>query len=247
MRFYVDEKNRRDACVSRLLLSRGHEETAEGPWDAVILSLPRSDPPADLIERLTPGTGIVCGLMTPEAEASALEKGGRLLRPLQDEAYALKNARLTAEGAIIAAAKHIDFALQDAFCLVVGYGRIGRVLHGMLRGLGARAVVAARREESRREAGGGIPIRAIGDLLPDVQVIFNTVPHPVIGREELRRVRNGALLMELASPPYGIDPKSAREMGINVCLESGVPGRYCPLSAAENLIEYMEREGLLHA
>ena len=63
----------------------------------------------------------------------------------------------------------------------------------------------------------------------------------------LCKVKKGALLMDLASAPWGIDREAARSVGVNAVLESGLPGRYCPRSAAALLMEYMEREGILNA
>ena len=74
-------------------------------------------------------------------------------------------------------------------------------------------------------------------------VIFNTVPAPVLGEEELRHVRLQCVLIDLSSAPYGIDRDAAEALGLKAFLESGLPGRYCPLSAAETLLNYMEREG----
>ena len=48
-------------------------------------------------------------------------------------------------------------------------------------------------------------------------------------RRELEKLPDDALIIELASPPYGLDLSHAREMGLRAWLESGVPGRLIPV------------------
>ena len=161
-----------------------------------------------------------------------------------DEDYALRNAWLTAEGAIHAAMSAVPFAVERAEALVIGYGRIGKALTGLLHSLGAGVTVAARREESRKEAGkNSVSISYMPHILSRMDVIFNTVPAPVLGEKELRHVKPQCVMIDLASAPYGIDMDAAEALGRKAFLESGLPGRYCPLSAAEALLNYMEREG----
>ena len=56
---------------------------------------------------------------------------------LQSTTLALENAALTAEGALCLALQAMPEALQDAFVLVTGFGRIGKSLARKLRALGA--------------------------------------------------------------------------------------------------------------
>ena len=113
----------------------------------------------------------------------------------------------------------------------------------MLRGLGVRVTVAARRKESRDAAGpDSVSLDQLPDLLPQVTLVFNTVPSPLLTEPELRLLPRTACLFELASAPYGIDRSAAHRLGLSAYLESGLPGRYCPQSAAETLLDYLERE-----
>ena len=71
-------------------------------------------------------------------------------------------------------------------------------------------------------------------------VIFNTVPAQVLGKSELDKIPKDALVVELASPPYGLNMELARHMGVHVQLESGVPGRYAPMNAGAALFDALE-------
>ena len=71
----------------------------------------------------------------------------------------------------------------------------------------------------------------LSPLIGSFDVIYNTVPAPVLAAETLAGVSGRTQLIDLASPPYGFDLTEARELGLDARRESGLPGRYCPMSA----------------
>ena len=244
MRILICGNGAREKCLAELCPGRGHFTPDHGPWDAAVLPLPRSHLSEDIADQLPRGQKIVCGMTEAAFDRLAEKRGWKLLRVLQDEAYTQENAALTAEGALFTAVARMNRALRDSQCLVIGYGRIGKALTRLLRAMGATVTVAARREESRREAGeNSVSIGEMPKALPRMDAVFNTVPAPVLGEEKLRHVKPSCVLIDLASAPYGIDRDAAEALGLKAYLESGLPGRYCPLSAAETLLNYLEREG----
>ena len=244
MRILICGSGERGRCLAALCLERGHVTPDHGPWDMAVLPLPRSFLSEETADQLPRGQKIVCGMTDAVFDKLAEKRGWKLLRVLKDENYTQENAALTAEGALFTAVARMNRALRGSQCLVIGYGRIGKALTGLLRGMGAVVTVAARREESRREAGeNSVSMQEMPQVLPRMDVVFNTVPAPILGEKELRQVKPQCVLIDLASAPYGIDRDAAEALGLNAFLESGLPGRYCPLSAAETLLNYMEREG----
>ena len=244
MRILICGNGAREKYLAALCPARGHSTPDHGPWDVAVLPLPKSSLPEETADQLPRGQKIVCGLTDAAFERLSEKRGWKLLRVLSDETYTQENAALTAEGALFTAVARMNRALRGSQCLVIGYGRIGKALTRLLRGLGATVTVAARREESRREAGeNSVSIPEMPQVLPRMDAVFNTVPAPVLGEEELRHVKPSCVLIDLASAPYGIDRDAAEALGLRAFLESGLPGRYCPLSAAETLMDYLEREG----
>ena len=183
-----------------------------------------------------------CGPRHPEAD------DGRLVDLWDDEALLLENARLTAEGAVASAMRASAGSLRDARCLVVGWGRIGRSLTELLVALGARVTVASRSASGRNRAvergAEAVATANLGDALPGHGIVFNTAPGMVLDADTLRRADGDVLLIELASPPYGIDLHGAWSLGLRAWREPGLPGRYCPRSAAAALLAAMARHGL---
>ena len=71
---------------------------------------------------------------------------------------------------------------------------------------------------------------------------------PLIPPTDIIAKRKCPLLIELASAPYGMNMQKAVQLGLQVCVESGLPGRYAPQDAGEALFDAMisamtKREG----
>lgn len=161
--------------------------------------------------------------------------------------FVQQNAVLTAEGAISAAMQSTAGALTGSRCMVVGYGRIGRALAEMLRGLGAQVTVAARRPEVRLEAqAAGAEVcdtreKTLAEAVALADYVFSTPPTLLLTENVLKGVRQGVPVIDLASPPYGVDLDAAKKLGVHAWRESGVPGRYCPGAAADRMEAAVER------
>jgi len=142
----------------------------------------------------------------------------------------------TAEGAIFLAMERRDATLWRSKVLVVGWGRIGRVLAPRLAALGAEVAVSARRPGDLAEiaAAGMMPVPTENPAAwPEgTEILFNTVPAPVVTEDALRRLAPGALVLDLASDPGGTDFSAAQGLGVHATLEPGLPGRMAPCTAA---------------
>lgn len=165
--------------------------------------------------------------------------------PSQDEAFLRANAKLTAEGAIFRAMQRQGCALLGATVLITGFGRIAQELTLRLVALGAFVIVCARSEMQMRRAheigAHPVPLAQVASACRLADVVMNTVPAQILGKNELDKIDRDALVIELASPPYGMNMEMAQHMGLSVALESGVPGRYAPMSAGAALFDVLER------
>ena len=150
------------------------------------------------------------------------------------EEYQIAIARLTAEGAI--ALLRPETGLSGAHILLLGYGRIARLLARELQKAGALVAAAARSGEQRAwaEAEGveALPLDALSGALDRFDVIIGTIPAPVLTEPLLALVRKDALLLELASAPGGIDAAAAHERGLRYIRAPGLPAKYAPERAA---------------
>ncbi|MCI1964761.1 MAG: dipicolinate synthase [Oscillospiraceae bacterium] len=164
------------------------------------------------------------------------------------EEFAVKNAVPTAEGAIEIAIREFPGTLNGSHCLVTGFGRIGKVLSWMLRGIGANVTVSARKLPDLawiKSCGySAVLTQQAGEGKYDL--VFNTVPAFVFSRSVLMEMKGCPLMIDLASLPGGIDLTAAKEKGICVIQALALPGKIAPKAAGEiikDTIYHMLKEG----
>ena len=189
-------------------------------------------PCAPLLSFAAPGTRVFAGGAGEELRSACRRGGLPLTDLLRREDYALRNAELTAEGAV-ALLLQGEGALRGSEVLIAGFGRIGRRLAAKLLALGAHVTVLARAPEDRAlaEILGCRALKSLAEA-PAPDAVVNTVPAVIFGQAELVGFGE-ARLLELASAPYGFDREAARSLGKRVELCSGLPGKCAPLAAAE--------------
>ena len=189
-----------------------------------------------LVEALWPGQLLIGGGLREATVSAALRGGLRVADLLRRETLAVGNAALTAEGAIGRMIEQSERALWGGRALVLGWGRIGRILALRLAALGAKVTVAARSARDRALAEAlGCRAQDYGELdgtLGDFDFIVNTVPARVLTEGMLCLIRPDALLLELASPPGGFDRSLAQNIGLHALAAPGLPGQTAPETAA---------------
>lgn len=150
------------------------------------------------------------------------------------ESYVLKNAFLTAEGAVTLIEETVPYSFYGTAVLIVGYGRIGKALHNILKGYGADITVCSRSKVSKDEAiFNGAKHINFEKLKSDnkAQIIFNTVPHMVLTKNELSALKKDAVILDLSSFPGGVDTLVADSLGLTVLNGRRMPSRYTEKTA----------------
>ena len=152
------------------------------------------------------------------------------------EEFAVKNAVPTAEGAIEEALRHSDITINGSKILVCGYGRIGKVLSEMLRGMGADVTVSARKQSDLAwiKLNGFVGIKT-GDFteINSYNFIFNTIPSLILDEDVIKGLCKDTLIIDLASYPGGVDFDCAERYGIKAIHALSLPGKIAPKSAGE--------------
>lgn len=148
--------------------------------------------------------------------------GHRVYDLMQDPAYVAENAYITAHCAVRLVMDRLPVALRGCKILVIGWGRIGKCLAALLKGLDAQVTVAARKETDRAILSAlGYQAVSIHDIQPDgYRVIFNTAPAAVLNDAPAK-----CLKIDLASTP-GIG-------GSDVIHARGLPGKDAPEASGD--------------
>ena len=206
--------------------------------DQISLNAPFSTetiPLEELVVRLTPKQLIFGGKISSQLRERL--SGITCYDYFEREELSVANAIPTAEGAIEIALSELPRTLHQSKCLVVGFGRIGKVLADRLRAFGAYVTVSARKYSDFAwiDAYGyqSVPTGAIRECAGEFDVIFNTVPHLLFGHDVLARLDPGCLLIDLASKPGGVDFTAAKELGVKVIWALSLPGKTAPITSGE--------------
>ncbi len=187
------------------------------------------------------GKTFIAGSIKPEVYEMAQEKDITVLDILKREELAVLNAISTAEGAIQIAINETPKNLHGNNVLVLGFGRVGKVLAKMLDGIGAKVACEARKTTDLAwiKAYSYEPINLIElkENLNRFDIIINTIPYVVLDREMLEQVKKDALIIDLASNPGGVDKNAVKELGIKFNWALSLPGKVSPITSAEFMKE----------
>lgn len=153
------------------------------------------------------------------------------------DSYALLGAIPTAEGAIKIAIENTPITLWQSRILVIGYGRVGKVLADRLKGLCCDLTVSARKPADFAL------LSAIGIKHTDTRqlnakrfnydIVFNTVDAPVLADSVFENTP--CLCIIDLSSKGGFSLQAAKDKGIYAIKAPGLPGIIAPKTAGEML------------
>ena len=180
---------------------------------------------------------LIAGSILPEVYEMANDEYIEIIDIMKREELAVLNTIATAEGTIQVAIENTNRILHGSEVLILGFGRIGKVLARKLAGLSVKVTCAARKDEDLAwiQAYGykTTNINNIGENLRQYDIIINTVPHMILTEERLQYVKEDCLLIDLASNPGGIDKKAVKDKKLKFVWALSLPGKVAPITSAE--------------
>ncbi len=195
----------------------------------------------ELMANLQSGQSLFGGCISSEILEQCRQKNVSVYDFMKMDDVAIYNAIATAEGAIVKAMELKPVNLHGSHCLVLGYGRCGKVLANKLKGLNARVTICARGETARSQGEAeGFDCMDFVELTRHIlrfDYIFNTVPAIILRSDVLKRISKEACIVDIASFPGGVDKKAAKELGIRSYLCPSLPGIYAPKSSGIRLAQ----------
>ena len=184
---------------------------------------------------------LIAGSIAPEIYDLANDEYIEIIDLIKREELSVLNTIATAEGTIEIIISNTTRIIHGSKVLILGFGRIGKVLAKKLSGLSSNVTCAARKDEDLAwiKAYGYIEtnINAIGENLSEYDIIINTVPHLILTEERLKYVREDCLLVDLASNHGGIDKRGAKKKNLKLIWALALPGKVAPVTTAEFIKE----------
>ncbi|WP_249869736.1 dipicolinic acid synthetase subunit A [Oceanobacillus saliphilus] len=232
------------------------EELDQSKLDAIILPITGTDMVGNLetvfsvrkanlskawFKKLKKSSIIFTGI-TNDYLSSAVKEAEVTLIPLLDrDDVAIYNSIPTAEGAIMMAFEQTDHTIHSSRVIVTGFGRVGNTVANKFSALGAKVSVCARsiRDLARITEMGlhAIPMEKLSEHTHNCDVLINTIPAPVVTKEEIQNLPTNGIIIDLASKPGGTDFDYAQKRGIKAILARSLPGIVAPKTAGKILAD----------
>ena len=160
---------------------------------------------------------------------------------LKREEFVVLNAIATAEGTIQIAMEETQRTIHGTKTLIMGFGRVGKVLSKMLHGIGSEVYCEARKNEDiawiKAYGYTAVHLNDLNENLNKFDIIINTIPFQILDKERLGLLKDDVVIIDLASNPGGVDRRAAREKGVKVIWALSLPGKVAPLTSAEFIKE----------
>jgi dipicolinate synthase subunit A len=214
------------------------------------LYAPDAPAPLFLSESLLSGTaaskgGLVVGLQSPTLAETAERLGIPIYEFKGDRALAVVVASAVAEALVAELIRVTSRILRELRVTVLGYGATGSAIADALVALGCGTSVASRDvvqlEVARRRGAKAVQFGKWTSLLSDTDVLVNTIPNPQTIGPELYPALVQKTVIDISSPPGGLDHEAARSAGVTVIWARGLAGLRAPLTIGESQYEFIRR------
>ena len=180
---------------------------------------------------------LIAGPISPKVKEELKKNKTRVIDIMEIEELVIYNTIATAEGAIKVAIENTEINLHGSKILILGFGKVAKTLAYKLKGLSAEITCAARRSSDLAwiEALGYEvqDINKLGKKIEKYDIIFNTVPQIILTENELRCIKEEALIVDLASKPGGVNQEQVKQMGLKYVWALALPGKIAPLASAK--------------
>lgn len=227
----------------------GSSEIVIGPLpmtnDSENLSAPFSDEKI-LIDELVSEMAnknktFLAGKISEELEKKLEQNNIKHIDLLKREELVVLNTIATAEGTIQLAMENTARTIHGSNILIMGFGRVGKVLAKMLDGIGAKVSCEARKNSDIAwiKAYGYNPIHLseLDGELGNYDLIINTIPFQILDERRLQLVKKNCTILDLSSNPGGVDRSAARKLGLKLIWALSLPGKVAPITSAEFIKE----------
>lgn len=197
----------------------------------------------DFLENIE-GKIVIGGNFSEEIRKNFEAKKVEYIDLIKREEFSVLNAISTAEGTIEIIIRETQRTIHGSKILVMGFGRVGKVLANKLAGIGADVYCEARKNEDIAwiKTYGYKPVKLseLNDYLNQFEIIVNTIPFQVLDEERLELVKADAVLIDLASNPGGIDRNAAKNKKLKLIWALSLPGKVAPITSAEFIKETLD-------
>ena len=186
---------------------------------------------------------IISGAMPLSVKEKLDENNIKVIDLMLEEDFVIKNAIATSEGAIKKAIEMSNITLNNSNIIILGYGRIGKILAHNLSGLGANIYVEARSKKDialiKSMGYNCVELENLDKYLHKMQYIFNTVPVEIVDKKMVELIDSNSYVIDIASKP-GVNLEALNTRNIKNCWYLQIPSKDSPKRAAMYIKETVD-------
>lgn len=179
-----------------------------------------------------------------EETINVLEKQNTTIYNLnENNEIKISNALITAEAAIGIIATDSNKTINGMEILVLGFGRLGKMVAKSFSSLNAKVTVEARKDADlawiNAYGYNALNLENLTENIHKYDIIINTVPFMLLDKERIEKLKKDVFVLDLADE-RGIDTKEARKRNIKNLWALSLPAKNAPYSYAESIKNVME-------
>lgn len=163
---------------------------------------------------------------------------------LDDESFININSIMSAEGLISYMIEKIKKPIFQSHIMILGYGHCGKCIAERLKDFQPTITIVARNKDLKEEIEGlGYQFQLLSNVSYDADIVINTIPHPIIDKELLKKMKKDIMLFDIASFPYGIDHHEAIKLGLDSYIVPSIPSKYYCEYSSLYIVNFMKEKG----
>lgn len=247
MTFYIDTIDKRTKILKNLLNSKNlvsKEFSANNlkviaENDTIIFS-PAKKLTDEIVLALPDKVSVICGNVNDDTKKIFFQKQIVHKNIMQDETFAIKNAKLTAEGILAIMIEKSPKSIYENNVLILGSGRIATSLAVMLGKLGVKFSIVTYDINKLPKFFIYTDSVFYGndffDHIDDHDIIVNTIPAQIITDNQVKQIPDNTIFIETAS----VDCLNKNLADNFEYIPSpGLPQKYSAQSAAALMMDYI--------
>lgn len=156
----------------------------------------------------------------------------------------IANSIITAEAAMQIVKSEIKKTIHGSKILVLGFGRLGKMLCKTFKALNADITCEARKDSDiawiKAYGYEALHLDNLTENIGEYEVIINTVPFKILDKERIANVNKKAFIIDLADDVRGVDLEAVRKAKIKNIWALSLPEKTAPISyslAIKNIME----------
>ena len=210
MTYFIDIVDKRNQILKNLLTKNGYRVFEYNDQNLktiekrdVLVFAPNKKMQLEEALNLPNDIDVIMGNIGEEIKGCFEEKNINHINLLEDEIFAIKNAELTAEGILAIILKESERSMFESKILILGSGRVGKATAILFKKLGLTFSLVSYRNEVFAEnylfSDKNYFKETFKDEIKNFDIIINTIPAKVLGKEIVDSISKDTIFIEIAS------------------------------------------------